>query len=322
SRLAATLSRGASAIDSPAACWKQSVVTACRLYRQRHSSRASRWRYSRRRRRDCRTAQARQTMRLALRRTRTMPSGAEPRDAGVPHFRLWAPGADRVALWLDEEKRVLRMPRDSHGWATLATAEAPPGTRYRYQIDGALLVPDPASRFQPDGVHGPSEVVDPYAYSWPDAEWTGVAAERLGFYELHVGTFTRAGTFAAPADRIDHLAALGVTAIELMPVGEFPGRRGWGYDGVLLFAPAARYGRPEDLKAFVAAAHARGMAVFLDVVYNHFGPEGNYLPRYAPAFFEPRRQTPWGAAINFDGPGSEIVRTFIDRKSTRLNSSH
>jgi maltooligosyltrehalose trehalohydrolase len=250
-------------------------------------------------------------MRLALRRTGSMPFGAEARDDGVTRFRLWAPGADSVALWLDEGKRVLRMPRDPHGWAALATAEAPPGTRYRYQIDGALLVPDPASRFQPDGVHGPSEVVDPYAYSWPDAEWGGVAAERLVFYELHVGTFTRAGTFAAAAERIDHLAALGVTAIELMPVGEFPGRRGWGYDGVLPFAPAARYGRPEDLKAFVAAAHARGLAVFLDVVYNHFGPEGNYLPSYAPAFFEPRRQTPWGAAINFDGPGSEIVRTFM-----------
>ena len=250
-------------------------------------------------------------MTLALRRTRSMPFGAEIRDDGVTRFRLWAPGADSVALWLDEGKRVLHMPRDSHGWAALATPEAPPGTRYRYQIDGALLVPDPVSRFQPEGVHGPSEVVDPYAYSWPDAEWKGVAAERLVFYELHVGTFTRAGTYAAAAERIDHLAALGVTAIELMPVGEFPGSRGWGYDGVLPFAPSARYGRPEDLKAFVAAAHARGLAVFLDVVYNHFGPEGNYLPRYAPAFFEPRRRTPWGAAINFDGPGSEIVRTFM-----------
>ena len=216
-----------------------------------------------------------------------------------------------MAVWLEEQGRAVPMPRDPQGWAALTTTEAPPGTRYRYQIDGAFLVPDPASRFQPDGVHGPSEVVDPLAHSWSDAEWTGIAIERLVFYELHVGTFTRAGTFAAAAERLDHLAALGVTAVELMPVGEFPGRRGWGYDGVLPFAPAARYGRPDDLKRFVDAAHARGLAVFLDVVYNHFGPEGNYLPHYAPAFFDPHRRTPWGAALNFDGAGSEIVRAFM-----------
>jgi malto-oligosyltrehalose trehalohydrolase len=250
-------------------------------------------------------------MALALRRARRMPFGAEARDDGVTRFRLWAPGARSVALWLEDRGRALPMPRDAEGWAELAVREAPPGTRYRFQIDGDLLVPDPASRFQPDDVHGPSEVVDPLAYTWSDADWTGLPAERLVFYELHVGTFTRAGTFSAAAERLDHLAALGVTAVELMPVSDFPGRRGWGYDGVLPFAPEACYGRPEDLKAFVDAAHARGLAVFLDVVYNHFGPEGNYLHRYAPAFFDPRHQTPWGAAINFDGPGSEIVRAFV-----------
>jgi maltooligosyltrehalose trehalohydrolase len=250
-------------------------------------------------------------MTLALRRARRMPFGAEARDDGLTRFRLWAPGARSVALWLEEHRRTLPMLRDVEGWAELATRDAPPGTRYRFQIDGELLVPDPASRFQPNDVHGPSEVVDPLAYGWSDAGWTGLPAERLVFYELHVGTFTRAGTFKAAMDRLDHLVSLGVTAVELMPVGDFPGRRGWGYDGVLPFAPESRYGRPEDLKALVDAAHARGLAVFLDVVYNHFGPEGNYLHRYAPAFFNPRHQTPWGAAINFDGPGSEVVRAFV-----------
>ena len=195
------------------------------------------------------------------------------------------------------------MARDAGGWAELVTRDAPPGTRYRFRIDGDLLVPDPASRFQPVDVHGPSEVVDPLAHGWTDAGWGGVAAERLVFYELHVGAFSPAGTFAGVAERLDHLASLGVTAIELMPVGEFPGRGGWGYDGVLPFAPESSYGRPEDLKALVQACHERGLGVFLDVVYNHFGPEGNYLSRYAPAFASTRRRTPWGDAMNFDEPG-------------------
>jgi maltooligosyltrehalose trehalohydrolase len=240
-----------------------------------------------------------------------MPFGAEARDDGITRFRLWAPGARSVELWLEDQKRALPMPRDIAGWAELTAREVPPGSRYRFRIDGDLLVPDPASRFQPDDVHGASEVVDPRAYAWSDAEWAGLPAERLVFYELHMGTFTRPGTFTAAADRLDHLVSLGVTAIELMPVADFPGRWGWGYDGVLPFAPDARYGRPDDLKALVDAAHSRGLAVFLDVVYNHFGPEGNYLHRYAPAFFDPRHQTPWGAAIDFDGPESEVVRAFV-----------
>ena len=177
------------------------------------------------------------------------------------------------------------MPRDAGGWAEYVSREAPAGTRYRYRIDGEMLVPDPAARYQPGDVHGASEVVDPLAYAWRDGAWAGLPPERLAFYELHVGTFTPEGTYAAVAGKLDHLAALGVTAVELMPLADFPGRWGWGYDGVLLFAPESRYGRPEDLKALVDACHARGLAVFLDVVYNHFGPEGNYLHRYAPAFF-------------------------------------
>ncbi|MBI2526428.1 MAG: malto-oligosyltrehalose trehalohydrolase [Candidatus Rokubacteria bacterium] len=239
-----------------------------------------------------------------------MPFGAEV-QGDATRFRLWAPGARSVELWLEDEKRALAMPRDPEGWAELTVRETPAGTRYRFRIDGELLVPDPASRCQPDGVHGPSEVVDPFAYRWSDTGWDGIPAERLIFYEVHVGAFTRGGSFAALAERLDHLASLGVTALELMPVGEFPGRRGWGYDGVLPFAPEARYGRPDELKALVDAAHARGLAVVLDVVYNHFGPEGNYLHPYAPAFFNPRHRTPWGDAINFDGAGSAVVRAFV-----------
>lgn len=249
--------------------------------------------------------------RLAIRRAHRMPFGAEVREDGTTRFRLWAPGAKSVELWLEAPASAVAMPRDAGGWAELITRAAPAGARYRFRIDGEVLVPDPASRCQPQDVHGASLVVDPLAHGWTDGEWPGVPAERLVFYELHVGTFTPAGTLTAAAERLDHLAALGVTAVELMPLADFPGRRGWGYDGVLLFAPESGYGGPEALKAFVEACHARGLAVFLDVVYNHFGPEGNYLHRYAPAFFSARHRTPWGEAINFDGPGSEVVRAFM-----------
>ena len=246
-----------------------------------------------------------------VRRAHRMPFGALPQGDGGTMFRLWSPGADRVELWLEEPKRAVPMPRDAGGWAEYVSREAPPGTRYRYRIDGEMLVPDPAARYQPGDVHGASEVVDPLAYGWCDGAWAGLPPERLVFYELHVGTFTPDGTFRGVADRLDHLASLGVTAIELMPVADFPGRWGWGYDGVLLFAPEASYGHPDDLKALVDGCHARGLAVFLDVVYNHFGPEGNYLHRYAPGFFTPRHRSLWGDGINYDGPGAEIVRSFM-----------
>jgi malto-oligosyltrehalose trehalohydrolase len=247
----------------------------------------------------------------AARRAHRMPFGATVREDGTTAFRLWAPGAERVELWLEEPGRALPMSRDAGGWAEHVTREAPAGSRYRYRVDGELLVPDPAARFQPGDVHGASEVIDPLAYAWGDGAWRGLPAERLVFYELHVGTFTPAGSFAGVLERLDHLAALGVTAVELMPLADFPGRRGWGYDGVLLFAPESGYGRPEDLKALVDAAHQRGLAVFVDVVYNHFGPEGNYLHRYAPGFFTPRHRSFWGDGINYDGPGSEVVRAFM-----------
>jgi len=242
-----------------------------------------------------------------------MPFGAECLADGSVRFRLWAPAAGRVGLCLETTgtETILPMAREAGGWFALATDKAAPGTRYRYIIDGGQRVPDPASRFQPQDVHGPSQVVDPAAWDWSDAEWRGRPWEQAVIYELHVGTFTPQGTFAGVRQRLDDLAELGVTAIELMPVADFPGARNWGYDGVQPFAPDSRYGQPEDLKDLVQAAHARGLMVFLDVVYNHFGPEGNYLHRYAPQFFTERHHTPWGAAINFDGPDSPPVREFF-----------
>lgn len=242
-------------------------------------------------------------------RAHAMPFGTEVLAGGGARFRLWAPNATRVDLCLDDAP-AQAMAALPDGWFE-ATAAAAPGRRYRYRIDGDTRVPDPASRCNPDGVHGASELVDPAAYLWRDDGWRGRPWTEAVVYELHVGCFTPAGSFRAAIDRLDHLAALGVTAIELMPVAACPGQRGWGYDGVLPFAPAAAYGRPDDLKALVEAAHDRGLMVLLDVVYNHFGPEGNYLYRYARAFFSERHRTPWGAAINFDGETSRTVRDYF-----------
>ncbi len=243
----------------------------------------------------------------------SMPFGAEIMDDRRVRFRLWAPGARRVELCLEGPRgqTFLPMEKQADGWLELVTDEAGPGSLYRYRIDGEQLIPDPASRHQPRDVHGPSEVIDPGAFQWRENGWRGRPWEESVFYELHVGTFCAEGTFRGVAKRLDYLADLGVTAIELMPVSDFPGRRNWGYDGVLPFAPDSSYGRPEDLKALIQAAHQRGLMVFLDVVYNHFGPEGNYLGLYAPQFFTERHHTPWGAAINFDGERSRTVRDFF-----------
>jgi malto-oligosyltrehalose trehalohydrolase len=242
-----------------------------------------------------------------------MEFGSSLLSSGGARFRLWAPGAETVSLCLDQggKRSFLPMPRKEGGWFSLETDEAGPGSRYCFQLADGLLVPDPASRFQPTGVHGPSEVIAPDEYVWNDTEWFGRPWEEAVLYELHVGTFSETGTFAGVEQRLDHLLELGITAVELMPVAAFPGCRNWGYDGVLPFAPAAVYGRPEELKRLVAAAHNKGLMVLLDVVYNHFGPEGNYLHCYAPQFFSERDQTPWGAAINFAGAESRLVRRFF-----------
>jgi maltooligosyltrehalose trehalohydrolase len=224
------------------------------------------------------------------------------------HFRLWAPSQERVSVVLDSNP--MSMCKSGDGWHDLMSASAKAGTLYKFRLQDGLEVPDPASRFQPEDVHGPSEVVDPHNYEWNDGAWTGRAWEECVIYELHVGAFTQEGTFRSAISRLDYLADLGVTAIEIMPVADFPGNRNWGYDGVLLFAPDSSYGRPENLKALVDAAHARNIMVFLDVVYNHFGPDGNYLPAYSPIFTE-HHKTPWGAAVNFDSDGSDLVREFV-----------
>jgi malto-oligosyltrehalose trehalohydrolase len=241
-----------------------------------------------------------------------MPFGAEALPDGQTRFRLWAPSAHSVELVIDggNGPQGITMPAQSNGWREVVTA-ALPGTRYRYRIDGRLDVPDPASRYNPEDVHGVSVVVDPAAYDWPDEGWRGRPWSEAVIYELHVGTFSPEGTFAGVERKLDYLADLGVTAIELMPLAEFPGKRNWGYDGALLYAPDSSYGSPDDLKRLVAAAHARGLMMLLDVVYNHFGPEGNYLNAYAQQFFTERHKTAWGAAINYDGRDSQGVRDFF-----------
>src|SRR5262245_51450896 len=210
-------------------------------------------------------------------------------------FRLWAPGARRVELLLD---RPIAMTQQDGGWYAADIAEAAAGTRYKFRIDDSVDVPDPASAFQPQDVFGAGEVIDHDAYPWRATGWRGRPWHEAVILEAHVGTFTAEGTFRAVIERLDHLVETGITALELLPVADFAGKRNWGYDGVLWCAPDSSYGRPEDLKALVDAAHARGLMVFLDVVYNHFGPEGNYLHRYAPEFFT-AAQTPWGSAIDF-----------------------
>ncbi len=234
-----------------------------------------------------------------------MPFGAEVLAGGGVRFRFWAPGAKSVELAL--AGRFIPI-QGKDGWFEHVEPQAGPGTQYRYRIDGELLVPDPASRFQPQDVDGPSAVVDPHAYKWNDHAWTGRPWNEAVIYELHVGTFTTKGTYAGAAEKLKHLVDIGVTAIELMPLADFAGKRGWGYDGVLPYAPDSAYGKPDDLKALIDAAHAAGLMVLLDVVYNHFGPKGNYLPRYAPQFFTEKHQTPWGAAIDFS---NENVRKFF-----------
>ncbi|WP_417566900.1 malto-oligosyltrehalose trehalohydrolase [Marinobacter sp.] len=252
-----------------------------------------------------------------------MPFGAELREDGLVRFQLWAPAAQRVEVYLNvpatgserlpslSEAILLPMEAKPGGWFSIITELACVGSLYYFRIDEDVLVPDPASRFQPGDVHGPSEVVDPAAWAWRNPGWCGRPWEEAIIYELHVGCFTREGNFAAAMDKLDYLVELGITAIELMPVADFPGSRNWGYDGAYPFAPDNQYGRPDDLKALIDAAHGRGLMVYLDVVYNHFGPEGNYLMHYAPQFFSDRHETPWGAGINYDGNDSEPVRQFF-----------
>ncbi|MBI2395755.1 MAG: malto-oligosyltrehalose trehalohydrolase [Deltaproteobacteria bacterium] len=247
-------------------------------------------------------------------RPRRFPIGAETTADGV-HFRVWAPRSRRVAVVIGGARPVPLEPEPSlprrgprvDGWFSGLVAGLRAGARYRFRLDDDGEFPDPASRFQPEGPHGPSEVIDP-RFGWTDGAWTGPAPERQVIYELHVGAYTAAGTYRALIEQLDELARLGVTCLELMPLADFPGRFGWGYDGVNLFAPSRLYGRPDDLRALVDAAHARGLAVILDVVYNHLGPDGNYLGAFADEYVSERYGNEWGEPLNFDGPGSQAVR--------------
>jgi maltooligosyltrehalose trehalohydrolase len=238
--------------------------------------------------------------------------GARPAPGGI-RFRVWAPAATEMTLVIHDGTAAGRypLPCGETGLFDRIVDGAAAGDRYSYRIDEGVERPDPASRFQPDGVHGPSQVIDPEAFEWSDSHWGGRGAGDLIVYELHVGTFSPEGTFAGAAARLDRLRDLGVTAVELMPVADFPGGRNWGYDGVCLYAPSRAYGHPDDLRRLVDRAHHLGLSVMLDVVYNHLGPEGAYLPQFQPLYFTERHSTPWGNALNLDGPGSEMVRRFL-----------
>ncbi len=249
--------------------------------------------------------------------------GATVTEDGV-HFLVWVPFAERVLLHC--EQQFLEMKREADGYHSLFVPGCTAGARYRYSfdLDGDERGPwpDPMSRFQPEGVHGHSEVIDPGSYTWGDGDWQGVAAADLVFYELHVGTFSAEGTFAAARERLPYLKDLGITAIELLPVADFPGRWNWGYDPAAFFAPSRAYGRPDDLRAFIDEAHQMGMAVYIDVVYNHLGPDGAYLAAFAPMFSK-EHETPWGQAINLDGDHSHGVRRlFLDNAIYWLDEFH
>lgn len=242
-------------------------------------------------------------------RSHKMRFGAEVRN-GSTRFKLWAPKCKIMKLKLKGRRTQIEMDPVGDGWHRVDVEGIGAGTLYQYVLPDGTAIADPTSRHQPERIHGFSEVIDPQSFVWTDRDWRGRAWEEAIIYELHVGTFTDEGTFAAAASKLDHLASLGITAIQIMPIAEFYGKFNWGYDGAMWFAPSANYGRPDDLKAFINAAHKRSMMVFLDVVYNHFGPHGNYLPAIAPIFTK-KHKSPWGEAINFDGPGAEVVRELV-----------
>jgi maltooligosyltrehalose trehalohydrolase len=237
-----------------------------------------------------------------------MSHGATVLAGGGVQFRVWAPDVNGLAVEVSPGRRHFEMQRDGEHFEAVIP-DAAPGDTYCFVFDDGRTRPDPVSRSQPHGVHGPSQIVGPGAFAWSDGDWKGIALEDYIFYELHTGTFTPEGTFAGIISKLDYLRELGITAIELMPVAEFPGSRNWGYDGVDLYAPHSAYGGPEELKRLVNACHQAGLAVVLDAVYNHVGPEGNYLSDFGP-YFTDRYRTPWGPAMNYDGPGSDGVRRF------------
>lgn len=252
------------------------------------------------------------TVRLVKRR---YPIGAELTGPDQTHFRVWAPKAQQVDIVLEDgtgksrQQTCLGMAAEEAGYFS-GHASAAAGTRYWFRVNDRLY-PDPVSRFQPDGPHGSSCIVDPAAFRWTDSHWPGISLKGKIIYELHIGTFTSAGTWRAAAQQLEELARIGITVIEMMPVAEFPGRFGWGYDGVDLFAPSHLYGTPDDLRSFIDRAHSLGLGVILDVVYNHFGPDGNYLGAFSDDYLTHGNENEWGDAVNFDGQNSGPVREFF-----------
>jgi maltooligosyltrehalose trehalohydrolase len=259
---------------------------------------------------------------------RRFPVGVEPSPAGDggAHVRVWAPGHRRIEIVHGQPTvaHELDVERGGGGYFSGLVPWLREGDRYGFRLDrGEKLYPDPASRFQPEGPHGLSEVIDAGRFAWSDGDWRGLSPRGQVIYELHVGTFTPEGTYAAAAERLPMLRELGVTVVEVMPLHEFPGRFGWGYDGVNLWAPSHLYGRPDDLRRFIDAAHGLGLGVILDVVYNHLGPDGNYLPAFSPDYFTDRYKNDWGAAINFDGEGAAPVRElFVENAAYWIDEFH
>jgi len=245
--------------------------------------------------------------------TRRLPIGAEPQPDGSTHFRVWAPRPREVSLRVAAPGggwRDVSLQREDKGYYSATVPDTRPGDLYVYRLDGEAFA-DPASRYQPDGPFGPSMIVDPGSYRWGDRSWRGISLRGQVLYEMHVGTFTPEGTWQSGAEKLPKLVEIGITTIEVMPVSEFPGRFGWGYDGVFPYAPTRLYGSPDDLRAFVDRAHALGLGVILDVVYNHLGPDGCVLSRYAGDYFTKKYDNEWGDALNFDGPDSEQVREYF-----------
>ena len=240
-----------------------------------------------------------------------MPVGAEVSGNNETHFRVWAPERKSAVVVSENQFKPVQLQQEQGGYFSGFAQSATAGMRYKYQLDGGEAYPDPASRFQPQGPHGWSQIVDADTFSWTDGDWPGIHLAGQVVYELHLGTFTQQGTWAAAESKLEYLRDTGITVIEVMPVADFPGRFGWGYDGVQPYAPAMIYGEPDEMRSFVNRAHTLGLAVILDVVYNHLGPDGNYLPKFSPFYLTDKYKTDWGQAINFDGEQNGPVREFF-----------
>lgn len=240
-----------------------------------------------------------------------LPVGANPIAGGGTHFRIWAPAYKSINVVFDNSQQPVVLEPERNGYFSGSGKHIAAGALYKYQTDGGEAYPDPASRFQPSGPHGYSQVVDPESFHWTDSKWKGIRIKGQVIYEMHLGTFTEGGTWRSAAEKLSYLKKTGITVLEIMPISDFPGKFGWGYDGVQPYAPASIYGTPDDMRSFVDKAHSIGLAVILDVVYNHLGPDGNYLTKYSPDYLSKKHETDWGQGINFDGEQSGPVREFF-----------